>query len=218
MLVEIWSDVACPWCYIGRRRFEQALAAFEHAGDVEVLWRSFELDPDAPPEVPGDRAARLAEKYGMTLEQAHAAEQRLTDAAAADGLEVRFDIARSGSTFDAHRVIHLARTAGLQDAMKGRLQRAYFSEGELVSDHETLVRLAAEVGIPEDETRAMLAGNRYATEVRDDERSAAQLGIRAVPTFVIDRALGVSGAQPPHELLGFLQRGWEAATLAAHPA
>ena len=156
MDVEIWSDIACPWCYIGKRRFEAALARFEHRDEVRVTWRSFELDPSAPREREGDRAERLAEKYGMTLEQAQAAERQLTEAAAGEGLDFRFDIARSGRTFDGHRIIHLAAEHGRQDAMKERLLRAYFTEGELIGDHETLVRLAAEVGLPEDEVRETL--------------------------------------------------------------
>jgi predicted DsbA family dithiol-disulfide isomerase len=208
MDVEIWSDIACPWCYVGKRRFEAALARFEHREDVRVTWRSFELDPSAPRERAGDRAARLAEKYGMTLEQAQAAESRLTDVAAGEGLEFRFDVARSGLTFDGHRIVHLAAEHGLQDAMKERLLRAYFTEGELIGDHETLVRLAGEVGLPEEETRATLSSQRFADAVREDERTAQGLGISAVPTFVVDRALGASGAHPPEELLELLRQGW----------
>jgi predicted DsbA family dithiol-disulfide isomerase len=209
MDVEIWSDIACPWCYIGKRRFEAALAEFEHRDDVRLTWRSFELDPDAPPEREGDRAVRLAEKYGMTVDQAHRIEHQMTGTAADEGLDFRFDIARSGTTFDAHRVVHLAGEHGLQDAMKERLLRAYFGEGELMSDRETLVRLAGEVGLAEDEVREMLAGDRFAGEVRDDERTATQFGISAVPTFVVDRSLGVSGAHPPDALLQLLREGWE---------
>jgi predicted DsbA family dithiol-disulfide isomerase len=206
--VEIWSDIACPWCYIGKRRFEAALEQFEHRDDVNVTWRSFELDPGAPHERTGDRAERLAEKYGMTVEQAREAEQQLTGVAAGDGLPFRFDIARSGNTFDAHRLVHSAETHGLQDAMKERLLRAYFIEGELMSDHDTLVRLAADVGLEEREVRELLAGDRYADEVRADERAAGALGISAVPTFVVDRRLGASGAQPPDALLDLLRQGW----------
>lgn len=208
MDVEIWSDIACPWCYIGKRRFETALARFEHRDDVRVTWRSFELDPSAPTEREGDRAARLAEKYGITVDRAREMEQQLTDTAAGEGLDFRFDIARSGATFDAHRVVHLAHEHGLQDAMKERLLSAYFTEGELVGDRETLVRLAGEVGLDHDEVRQMLAGDRYAEEVREDERTAGQFGISAVPTFVVDRALGASGAHPPEALLDLLQQGW----------
>jgi predicted DsbA family dithiol-disulfide isomerase len=209
MELEIWSDIACPWCYIGKRRFEAALAEFEHRDDVRVTWRSFELDPAAPPEREGDRAERLAEKYGMTVERAREMERNLTETAAGEGLDFRFDIARSGATFDSHRVVHLAAEHGLQDAMKERLLRAYFTEGELMSDHDTLVRLASEVGLDADEVRAMLAGDRFAAEVRDDERTATQFGISAVPTFVVDRALGASGAHPPEALLQLLHQGWE---------
>jgi predicted DsbA family dithiol-disulfide isomerase len=206
--VEIWSDIACPWCFIGKRRFEEALARFEHADQVQVTWRSFELDPEAPQERTGDRAARLAEKYGMTIERARELEQGLVATAAGEGLEFRFDIARSGSTFDAHRIVHLAAEHGLQDAMKERLLRAYFSEGELVGDAETLLRLAVEVGLPSEEVSQTLAGERFAEEVRDDEQTARRLGVSAVPTFVVDRALGASGAQPPAELLELLRTGW----------
>jgi len=209
MEVEIWSDIACPWCYIGKRRFEAALAEFEHRDDVRVTWRSFELDPAAPPEREGDRAERLAEKYGMTVEQAREMGRQMTETAAAEGLDFRFDIQRSGTTFDGHRVIHLAGEHGLQDAMKERLLRAYFTEGELMSDHDALVRLAAEVGLDADETRAMLASDRFAAEVRDDERTATQFGISAVPTFVVDRAIGASGAHPPEAMLQLLHQGWE---------
>ena len=215
MHVEIWSDFACPWCYIGKRRFEAALARFEHRDDVSVSWRSFELDPDAPRVREGDRAACLAAKYGMTIERAREIEQHLIGEAASEGLEFRFDIARSGSTFDAHRIAHLAEAHGLQDAMKERLLRAYLSEGELVSDHETLARLAAEIGLPERETREVLDGDLYAQDVRDDERIATVLGIHAVPTFVIDRAIGASGAHPPDALLQLLRQGWERHTSAS---
>jgi predicted DsbA family dithiol-disulfide isomerase len=210
--VEIWSDIACPWCYVGKRRFESALAQFEHADDVRVTWRSFELDPMAPREREGDLAARLAEKYGMTLEQARASQRELTEVAAGEGLDFRFDIARSGLTFDGHRIIHLAAEHGLQDAMKERLMRAYFGEGELVGDPETLVRLATEVGLPEAEARATVTGDRYADAVREDEQDAQRLGISAVPTFVVDRTLGASGAHPPEQLLELLRQGWASQT------
>ncbi len=208
MDVEIWSDIACPWCYIGKRRFESALAQFEHRGDVRVTWRSFELDPTAPREREGDRTARIAEKYGISVAQARESDAQMIDAAAGEGLEFRLDIARSGATFDAHRIVHLAHVHERQDAMKERLLRAYFTEGELVGDHETLVRLAVEVGLAKDEVRQTLASDLYAEEVRDDERTAVQFGISAVPTFVVDRALGASGAHPPEALLELLRQGW----------
>jgi predicted DsbA family dithiol-disulfide isomerase len=208
MDVEIWSDIACPWCYVGKRRFEAALARFEHRDDVRVTWRSFELDPAAPAEREGERAERLAEKYGMSVERARQMERQMTDTAAGEGLHFRFDLARSGSTFDAHRVVHLAAEHGLQDAMKERLLRAYFGEGELMSDRETLVRVAVEVGLDADEVRGMLASDRFAEEIHDDERTAHAFGISAVPTFVVDRSIGVSGAHPPEALLELLREGW----------
>ena len=212
MQVEIWSDIACPWCYVGKRRFEAALAQFPHRDQVQVTWRAFELDPDAPHEREGERAARLAEKYGTSVERAREMEQNMTDTAAGEGLAFRFDIARSGNTFDAHRVVHLAAEHGLQDAMKERLMKAYLEEGELISDRDTLVRLGSEVGIPKDELIDTLASDRFGAEVRDDERTAFGFGISAVPTFVIDRQFGVSGAQPPELLLQMLERGWESRT------
>ena len=210
MRVEIWSDIACPWCYVGKRRFEAALAAFEHRDEVTVTWRSFELDPAAPRERGGDRAAHLAEKYGVSVERAIEMQDHMTRVAAGDGLEFRFDIARSGSTFDAHRLLHLAAEHGLQDAMKERLMRAYLTEGALVGDREVLERLGVEAGLPREAVLEVLAGDRYAAEVRADERAAAELGIHAVPFFVVDRALGAAGAQPPEVLGEMLRRGWEA--------
>ncbi|HEX2104740.1 MAG TPA: DsbA family oxidoreductase [Solirubrobacteraceae bacterium] len=210
MHVEIWSDIACPWCYVGKRRFEAALAAFEHRDEVTVTWRSFELDPAAPRERGGDRAVHLAEKYGVSVERAIEMQEHMTAVAAGEGLEFRFDIARSGNTFDAHRMLHLAAEHGVQDAMKERLMLAYLTEGRLVSDAEVLERLAVETGLPRAAAAGVLASDRYAPEVRDDERTAAALGIHAVPFFVVDRALGAAGAQPPEVLSEMLRRGWEA--------
>lgn len=210
MDVEIWSDIACPWCYVGKRRFEAALAGFEHRDHVRVTWRSFELDPGAPAERPLDPATHLAEKYGMSLEQARTMQDQMTATAATEGLEFRFDRARGGATFDAHRLVHLAAAHGRQDAMKERLLRGYFTEGELMSDRAALKRMAAEVGLDADEVGATLAGDGFAAEVREDERTAAALGISAVPFFVVDRALGAAGAQPPELLAGLLQQGWDA--------
>ena len=203
MVVEIWSDIACPWCYVGKRRFEAALAGFDH--EVEVVWRSFELDPGAPASRAESAAEHLSAKYGMPVEEARARQAQLAAMAAADGLEFNFERVQPANTFDAHRLTHLARAHGLQDAMKERLQRAYLTEGELLSDHATLARLAAEVGVPGAEE--MLASDRYTAEVRDDERLAQEIGITAVPTFVVDRRVAVAGAQPPEVLRELLQRG-----------
>src|ERR1044071_2591497 len=158
-IVEIWSDVVCPWCYLGKRRFENALSRFEHRDDVEVVWRSFELDPNAGPSSDAPAAERLAAKYGMSAEEAKANHDRLTALAAADGLEYHLDRTRGGNTFDAHRLIQLGKARGIQDAVKERLMRGYFTDGERVDDHETLVRLAAEAGLDADEARAVLASD-----------------------------------------------------------
>jgi predicted DsbA family dithiol-disulfide isomerase len=213
MQVEIWSDIACPWCYVGKRRFESALAGFEHRDEVAVLFRSFELDPTAPAERGGEHAQHLADKYGMSLEQARSMHAQMTEVAAADGLELHFERVRGGNTFDGHRLLHLAAAQGRQLEMKERLMAAYFSDGELVSDREALVRLADEVGVTG--AAEMLASEELTTEVRDDERMAARLGIRAVPCFVFGREFGISGAQPPEVLLDGLQRAWEAQRAAA---
>ena len=206
MHVEIWSDIACPWCYVGKRRFEAALASYEHRDEVTVTWRSFELDPGAPARRPHDNATHLAEKYGLSREQALAMNARMTETAAAEGLEFRLDVARGGNTFDAHRLVHLAAAHGAQDAMQERLMRAYLTEGEVISDGPTLERLALEVGLPSDEVRDVLATDRHAAAVREDERTAARLGIQAVPFFVVDRAVGASGAHPAPQLAELLRQ------------
>ncbi len=217
MDVEIWSDINCPWCYIGKRRFETALANFEHANDVSVVWRSFQLDPGAPAERAGNGAAMLAEKYGVPIERAMAMEQDVADIAAADGLEYDLANARIGASFDAHRLVHLAKREGMQAAMTERLFRARFTEGRLISDPETLVQLAVEVGLDAAEVRAVLAGHAFADDVREDEITAQRLGIRGVPMFVVDRAVVMSGAQPPEQLLALLEHAWGLADGADQP-
>lgn len=204
MQVEIWSDVVCPWCYIGKRRFEAALARFPDRGQVEVRWRSFQLDPSAPALPEGTLIDRLAEKMGGH-DAAVAANARLTVLAAAEGLRYRLDEARPGNTFDAHRLLHLARERGLQDVAKERLFAAYFTEGAAIGDRDTLVRLAGEVGIDETEARAVLEGDCYADEVNADQREALELGATGVPFFVIDRRYGVPGAQSADVLLSALE-------------
>lgn len=205
MHVEIWSDIACPWCYIGKRRFERALANFERRDEVTVTWRSFELDPGAPPEREGDYVARLARKYGRTPEEARAMVDHIAQVAAADGIELRHDRVRQGSSFDAHRLLQFAAEHGRQAEMNERLLRAYHAEGELLADHATLTRLAGEAGLPEDEAAAMLASDRYADAVRADEALAQQFGLGAVPAFVVDRARLARGAQDPEVLLDMLR-------------
>jgi len=208
--LDVWSDVACPWCYVGKRRLEAALAEFPHRDAVSITWHSFELDPSAPAVQPAGSSyvTLLAKKYGRSLAQAQGMLDNMTKVGAEAGLELRFDKAHTGSTFDAHRLLHLAAEKGVQGAMKERLLRAHFTEGEAVSDRETLARLAAEAGIVESEARAMLASDRYADEVRADERNAREIGITGVPFFAVAERYGVSGAQPPEVLLEVLEKAW----------
>lgn len=213
MKVEIWSDVVCPWCYIGKRNFEAALEGFEHRDEVEVVWRAFELDPGAPAHREGPYAERLARKYRTSVDEAQGMVDRMTQAAAAVGLDFRFDLAQPGNTFDAHRVIHLAAARGRQDEMKERLLRATFTEGEATGDVAVLVRLATEVGLDATEVTDALATGAFTEEVRAEEAEAAQLEITGVPFFVVDRAFGISGAHPPEALRRILDKAWA----ASHP-
>lgn len=208
MQVEIWSDVVCPWCYIGKRRFEAALANFKHRDQIEITWKSFQLDPQAPRTAEETLDQMLATKYGMSVEKAAAANERVTSLAAREGLDYHLELAHPGNTFDAHRLIHLAATHGLQGEMKERLMRAYFSEGQAVGESETLVRLAAEVGLDADEAREVLANGTYADEVVADEREARVLGISGVPFFVLDEKYGISGAQPVELFQQALEQAW----------
>ena len=209
--MEIWSDIACPWCYVGKKRFEQALSRFDGRDEVRITWRSFELDPNAPPASSGSHAEHVAAKYGRTVEQVEAMHAEMTRVAAADGIEFRFDLVRGGNTFDAHRVLQLAAALDRQDEAKERLLRARHTEGELLSDHDALVRLAGEAGLPEREVRETLATDRFADAVREDERTATALDINAVPFFVADRRLALSGAQQPELFLKMLERAAEGA-------
>jgi predicted DsbA family dithiol-disulfide isomerase len=206
--VEIWSDVVCPWCYVGKRRFEAALSDFAHRDEVDVVWRSFELDPSAPPIREGDPVQRLAAKYGMSEADALAAQRNLTSVAAGEGLDFHLDRARSGNSFDAHRLLHLAAEEGRQDQMKERLFSAYFVEGQAIGDRDTLVALAGEIGIDPGRAAEVLAGDKYTSEVRSEEAEARAIGISGVPFFVIDRTYGVSGAQPAETLTAALEQAW----------
>jgi predicted DsbA family dithiol-disulfide isomerase len=214
MRVEIWSDVVCPWCYVGKRNFEAALSRFEHRDDVEVIWRAFELDPSAPAEREGDYVAHLARKYGMSVEQARKMIETMTTTGAKAGVALDFDRARPGNSFDAHRLIHLAGQQGVQDAVKERFLRATFTDGEPIGDRDALLRLAVEAGLLQADAASVLENDVFAAEVRAEESLALELGISAVPFFVIDRTFGIPGAQPPDVILGALERAWEK---TAHP-
>jgi predicted DsbA family dithiol-disulfide isomerase len=215
MLVEIWSDVVCPWCYIGKRRFEAALARFEHRGEVALRWRSFELDPDAPARRTEGAAEHVAAKYQMTLEEARAQLARVDALATAEGLD--YDLARTngGNSFAAHRLIHLgyATDAATGAAMKEALLRAHFVERRPIGDAAVLAELAVAVGLARREVDQVLSSDRFADEVRRDEAEAASLGCQGVPFFVFDRAYAVPGAQDVETFLATLRRAWE----RAHP-
>ncbi|HEY1015570.1 MAG TPA: DsbA family oxidoreductase, partial [Herpetosiphonaceae bacterium] len=214
MQIEIWSDLVCPWCYIGKRRFEAALAGFAHRDAVSVRWRSFELEPDAPRQTSEPLVESLAERKRMPVAQAQAMIEQVTGVAAADGLAYRLDLAQSGNTFDAHRLVHLAAERGLGEAVTERLMRGYFSEGAAIGEREPLASLAAEAGLEAEAVAGLLDGDAYADAVRGDERLAMELGIQGVPFFVIDGKYGISGAQPAAALREALEQIWA----REHPA
>jgi predicted DsbA family dithiol-disulfide isomerase len=204
--VEIWSDVVCPWCYIGKRRLEAAVAS--SGVPVEVTWRSFQLDPSAPRESTEDVATYLGRKYGGGREAGLAMNERVAQVAAQDGLEYHLDRVQRANTVDAHRLLHLAAEHGLQDALKERLLRAYFTEGQAVGDPAVLTALAADVGLPLERVRQVLDSQEYADDVAADQAEAQALGATGVPFFVIDRRYGVSGAQPVELFEQALRQAW----------
>jgi predicted DsbA family dithiol-disulfide isomerase len=210
LTVEVWSDVACPWCYVGKRRLEAAVGRMPSPGEIEVVWRSFELDPDAPrvSRAKASYAERLARKYRASLAQADAMIRRMTAVAAEEGIALRFDRVRPGNTFDAHRVLHLARDRGAQATVAERMMRAYFTEGAALGSREALARVAGEAGLDGGEVRLVLAGDAYADAVRADEAAARRAGIQAVPFFGIGDVYGVSGAQPVDVLHDALMQAW----------
>jgi predicted DsbA family dithiol-disulfide isomerase len=212
--VDVWSDVVCPWCAIGDRRLKTALATFPHRDDVDVVWHAFELDPSAPAVRGGDHVEHLARKYGRSMVEARQMIQGVMDTAAKDGLDFKLFEARGGNTFDAHRVLRLAAERGVHDAVKERLFRAYFTEGEPIGDRDVLARLGGEAGLDVTEVQALLAGERYADEVRADEAAARSIGVTGVPFFVVDGRFAVSGAQAPDALLQVLDRAWTTAAPA----
>jgi predicted DsbA family dithiol-disulfide isomerase len=208
MQVEIWSDVVCPWCYLGKRRFEQALAGWPHRDEVEVTYRSFELDPDAATDATTPTIELLSGKYGMTLQQAEDAQRQMEQRAVGDGLTFNMTGLRSGNTRDAHRLLHLAKDRDRQPELAERLHRAYFTEQRSVFDKAELVELAVDAGLDRDEAATVLAGDRYDDAVSADEATARQLGANGVPFFVIDRRYGISGAQPAEAITQVLDKAW----------
>jgi len=207
--VEIWSDYVCPFCYIGKRRFEDGLQRFANKDAVEVVYKSFELDPNTPRDGNPSVYELLAAKYGMSREQAEANTNNLTQQAQALGLEYHMDRTIQTNTFDAHRLTHFAATKGKHVEMTERLLKAHFTDTLHLGNHDTLADLAVEVGLDRAEAMRVLADGEYASEVRKDEQEAAQLGARGVPFFVINRKYGISGAQPSEVFLEALQKAWD---------
>jgi predicted DsbA family dithiol-disulfide isomerase len=207
MRVDIWSDVVCPWCYVGKARFEKALSGFPHRDEVEVVYRSFELDPDWPKDLRETALTMLSRKYRMPAEQARAAEARIAGLAQAEGLG--FDPDRPvGNTFDLHRVIQLGRAKGMQQGLLTALNRAYFAQARPVFDPDVITEVAASAGLDSGAVTEVLDSEAYADAVRQDEREARELGITGVPFFVFDMALGVSGAQPTDTFISALDQAW----------
>jgi predicted DsbA family dithiol-disulfide isomerase len=205
MRVDVWSDIVCPWCYIGKRRFERAVAALEGAR-VEVVHRAYQLNPGMPKDQTSSRRAYLIAKYGWSESQADSMDTRMQQVAAAEGLDYHLAGTSTGNTFDAHRVVHFARDGGREDAALERLYRAYFTEQRSIFDHDSLAALAAEAGLDDGETRRMLDSDAYADAVAADLRDAAALRVSGVPFFVIDNRFGVSGAQSPDVFIEALRR------------
>ncbi|UYZ62701.1 DsbA family oxidoreductase [Hymenobacter weizhouensis] len=217
MKIEIWSDIACPFCYIGKRHLEAALARFPHADQVQVHWRSFELQPEARTTPERSLYEALAESKGQTVAWAKQMTQQVAGMAREAGLNFQFDKTVPANTFRAHRLIHLAEAHGRQDAMKERLLRAYFNEGRNIDDLATLQELAADVQLAADEVAQLFTSDRYAQEVRHDEYQARQINVRGVPFFVFEDKYAVSGAQPAELFEEVLQKVWAEAQPAPIP-
>jgi predicted DsbA family dithiol-disulfide isomerase len=217
MKVEIWSDVVCPWCYIGKRRFETAMSRFDGASEVDVIWRSYQLNPGQPRGVRQSIEESLAAKTGGTIAEVRAMNDHVTALAAAEGLEYHFERYRVINTFDAHRVGHLAQDHGLGEAIQERFLRAQLVEGQALDDPETLVRLSVEVGVPAAQVAEVLASQRYSAEVTADIREAHEIGVTGVPFFAVDGRYGIAGAQPAELFLEVLETARrEASTTAAN--
>jgi len=207
MRVDIWSDIVCPWCYVGKARFERALSDFTHRDEVEVLFRAFELDPDYPQGERETAVSMLTRKYGIPEAQARAADAHVAGLAEAEGLG--YDSGRPvGNTFDIHRVIHLGREKGVQQELITAVNEAYFAHARRVFDRDVITEVAAGAGLDASAVREVLDGDAFADAVRQDELEARQLGISGVPFFVFDMALGVSGAQPAETFTSALNQAW----------
>jgi predicted DsbA family dithiol-disulfide isomerase len=218
--IDVWSDIACPWCYIGKRNLEKGLAEAatdDDAPRVEVEFHSFELSPDTPVDFDGDELDFLATHKGMAPEQVHQMLDRVTGIAAQAGLEYRFDLLKHTNTVKAHELLHFAKAQGRQPEMTERLMSAYFTEGRHVGRVDDLVELAAEAGLDADAARDALDSEEYLSAVRADQSQAAAYGINGVPFFVIDGKYGVSGAQPAEAFAQVARQVWAEHRSAAEP-
>jgi predicted DsbA family dithiol-disulfide isomerase len=211
--IDVWSDVVCPWCYIGKRRLETALERFPHRDEVEVVWRSFQLDPSIPEGQTHRTLPELARKYGRSEAEMRAVQAQVEQVAAGEGLTYSLAEGMSGNTHLAHELLHLAAERGLGDAAKERLLHAHFEEARSVFDVDALVALAGEIGLDRAEARAALIDRRYRAAVDRDIATARLLGATGVPFFVVDRKYGAAGAQPAELLLQVIERAWA----DAHP-
>jgi predicted DsbA family dithiol-disulfide isomerase len=208
MKVEIWSDVMCPFCYIGKRKFENALAQFPDKDKIEVEWKSFQLNPQMKTEPGKSINEYLAETKGWTPEYASQMNDHVTGMAAEVGLEYNMDKAVLANSFDAHRFLQFAKTKGFGDAAEEQLFKAYFTDGKNTADHATLIELGTAIGLDAAELKSVLESTRFADDVRKDVYEAQQVGARGVPFFVLDRKYAVSGAQPSETFLGALQQSF----------
>jgi predicted DsbA family dithiol-disulfide isomerase len=213
--IDIWTDIICPFCALGRRRFEHALERFEHRDEVEIQWHSFELDRNAQAVSQHDLPGLIAAKYGTTREQSVAQHEALASQFAELGLEFNWRNVQHGNTFDAHRLVHFAAEvgaragdAGLSSRVHAGLMKAYFADGVAIGDRAALVTLAPELGLDADAVSAMLESDDYGNHVRSDEATAKMLNITGVPFFVLDRRYGVSGAQPVETFEQALAQAW----------
>ncbi|NIJ53274.1 DsbA family oxidoreductase [Dyadobacter arcticus] len=214
MKVEIWSDVMCPFCYIGKRKFENALSQFPQKDQIQVEWKSFQLNPQMKTEPGKSINDYLAEVKGWAPDYAQKVNDHVTNLAAEVGLKYNMDEAVVANSFDAHRFVQFAKTKGLGDAAEEQLFKAYFTDGKDTSNHETLVELGSEIGLNASELIAVLQGTRFSEDVRNDIYEAQQVGARGVPFFVMDRKYAVSGAQQPETFLNALEKSfseWEKA-------
>lgn len=208
MKVEIWSDVACPWCFIGQRRFHTALDGFEHRDEVEVQWRSYQLDPSLPDHFDGTEAEYLSQSKGMPIDQVKQMFTQVSSQAAGEGLNFDFDRVVVANSFTAHRFLHLAKAHGVMDRAKVALLSGHFEHGRDIGDHDYLVVVGTELGIAATEIRSTLDSDEFTTEVHSDIAEARALGVNGVPFFVIDRKFGISGAQPPAAFAEALETAW----------